>query len=167
MGIVFVPFDSMKYSVLLILIVLFCSRSKAQSLEVIQTDSLVALLNSKQDSGTVVINFWATWCGPCIREIPYFVRADSMLKDENVQFIFISFDEVSEQKKVAKFIKKSNIPGTQFMIGSFNLDSLVDKIDPKWGGVIPYTVVIDSTGKRSHIGAFDNYRQLWFFIRNN
>jgi thiol-disulfide isomerase/thioredoxin len=167
MGIVFVPFGNMKYTVLLSFLLVLIGRSDAQSLQILHPDSLVALVNSKPDSGTLVINFWATWCGPCVREIPYFVRADTMLKGENVRFVFVSFDDVTEQKKAARFIKKTGLPGTQYLISSYNPDSLFEKVDPKWGGVIPYTVVIDASGKRSHIGAFDNYRQLWFFIRNN
>lgn len=153
----------------IILTLLFASfsASKAQTIMVVSPDTVVKIINSLPDSGTVVINFWATWCRPCVEELPYFIKADTMLKGENTTFIFVSFDMASRVETVGKFVSKQKMPGAHFLVNVTNeMNEFIEKVDPKWEGVIPYTIVLTHEGRKNHEGSFASFRELWGFIRN-
>ncbi|MCL4377365.1 MAG: TlpA family protein disulfide reductase [Actinobacteria bacterium] len=87
----------------------------------------------------VVLNFWATWCPPCIAETPDLVELSNAYKDKGVQFLGISDDDVSALKK---FVKDYGIEY------SILLDGSVDRIMPKWGiSAIPTTFILDADGE--------------------
>jgi thiol-disulfide isomerase/thioredoxin len=154
-------------TVLFTLLFFVSKNASAQKMSVINGSEVAGLVHSKADSGqTLVINFWATWCGPCVRELPYFVQADTSLKDENFKFIFVSFDPLSSENKVQKFIAKNGLPGTHYIIGTYDMSTLIDQVHPKWEGGIPLTLVITHKETKQHEGAFENFRQFWQFIRD-
>lgn len=152
---------------ILLLSVICLSAANAQTLKVVSPDSVVKMLNTLPDSGTVVINFWATWCRPCVEELPYFIKADTMLKGENTTFIFVSFDMANRVETVNKFINKQKMPGSHFLVNVTNeMNEFIEKVDPKWEGSIPYTIVLTHEGRKNHEGSFESFRELWGFIRN-
>lgn len=158
----------MKLRALILTLSIAClSISQAQTIRIVSSDSVVMMLNSLPDSGTVVINFWATWCRPCVEELPYFIKADTMLKGENTTFIFVSFDMASRIETVGKFVSRQKMPGAQFLVNVTNeMNEFIEKVDPKWEGVIPYTIVLTHEGRKNHEGSFASFRELWGFIRN-
>jgi thiol-disulfide isomerase/thioredoxin len=161
------PFKKL-FSIFLLSLVLFAAETlNAQKLSVINQAEVTSLAHMKADSGqTIVINFWATWCGPCVREIPYFVQADTSLREENFKFVFVSFDPLNNESKVQKFIDKNGMPGTHYIIGNYEMEALIKQVHPKWEGGIPFTLAITQKETRYHEGAFENFRQFWQFIRD-
>jgi thiol-disulfide isomerase/thioredoxin len=141
----------------------FTSNSSTE-LKVTSSDSIVKLVEQFPDSGTIVINFWATWCGPCVHEMPYFVKAEKELANKNVSFYFVSFDQTSNKAKVQKYINKNKIPGQHALIQVSNMNSFINQISPKWQGGIPYTVVLKPQGRQNQEGSFDSYDDLIKFI---
>lgn len=155
-----------RYTFILLFFTVFSFNNiNAQKLAVMNGAEVIKLAHMQADSGqTIVINFWATWCGPCVLELPYFVQADTSLVGENFKFIFVSFDPLSNQTKVEKFIDKNGLPGTHYIIGNYEMETLIDQVHTKWEGGIPFTLVITPKETKHHEGAFENFRQFWQFI---
>jgi thiol-disulfide isomerase/thioredoxin len=138
-----------------------------QNVQIINQDSLIKLVHLQPDSGVIIINFWATWCKPCVEELPYFKKADSVLKADNYQFVFISMDKTSMIKAVGKFITSQGIIGNQYLAKISNINQMIDAVDRSWGGSIPFTIVLSKNDRKIHEGAFDSYKDLWNFIRED
>jgi thiol-disulfide isomerase/thioredoxin len=139
--------------------------ANAQNIQIITQDSLIKLTNNQPDSGVIVINFWATWCQPCVEELPYFKKADTMLKADNYQFIFVSLDKTSQIKLVNKFIENQKIPGMHHLAKITNINQMIDAVDKNWQGSIPLTIVLTKDDRKIHEGSFESFKDLWHFIR--
>ncbi|HHP7242290.1 MAG TPA: TlpA disulfide reductase family protein [Cyclobacteriaceae bacterium] len=122
----------------------------AQNVEVIQYPDLDDLIYKKSDE-IKVINFWATWCKPCVAEIPHFEAVNQKYKDEGLKVYLISFDFPSQlDKKVKKFINKKNIKSIVKLLDETDYNAFIDKVDNSWSGAIPATLIVDGrTGRRS------------------
>lgn len=147
---------------------LLFNNTQAQNISIIDSDSVLNLTKLKVDSNsntTYIINFWATWCKPCVEELPYFQKAELTLNDSNYHFIFISFDPVKSSKSVSKFIKNMQLPGEHAIIEVENMNKFINDVNEDWSGGIPLTIVINQAGTKFHEAAFDSYKSLWRFIR--
>ena len=90
----------------------------------------------------VVVNFWATWCGPCREEIPLFVRLQSDYASRGLQFIGIAIDQPDKVKPFAREFKM-NFP---ILIGGYDVIELGRRIGNK-AGVLPFTVILGRDGR--------------------
>jgi thiol-disulfide isomerase/thioredoxin len=97
------------------------------------------LLNRINTPGeTYVINFWATWCKPCVAELPSF---DSLSKISNVKILLVSLDFKEDiEKKVNPFLAKNNIKMECVVLDEINGNDFIDKVDKSWTGAIPATL---------------------------
>ena len=127
----------------------FFSASHSQKVEVIKVPELERMIQNKND-GIRIINFWATWCKPCVAEIPYFEKLNYHPDFPDVEVIFISIDFVEElESSVEKFIRKKNIKSEVFLLDDIDYNSWIDKVEKSWSGAIPATLIIDGkSGKR-------------------
>jgi thiol-disulfide isomerase/thioredoxin len=171
-GLIFAIIELMKKLFLLFILFIFSllfNSSQAQNVTILSSDSVLNLTKLKVDSNsntTYIINFWATWCKPCVEELPYFKQIDTTLKDSNYHFIFISFDQVKSLKSVQKFVKMMELPGEHGLIEVENMNKFINSVSEDWSGGIPLTIVINKDGVKFHEAAFDNYKSLWRFIRD-
>ena len=94
-----------------------------------------------------VINVWATWCGPCVSEFPDFITINRMYRSRDFEWVTISADEPAIKSKVLKFLQKQQASATNFIFNSEDKYQLIEAIDPKWQGAIPYTIVVEPGGK--------------------
>lgn len=111
----------------------------AQEIQTVKYEELNDIFHQDQDKLTVV-NFWATWCGPCVKEIPYFVEASEQYKNE-VNFIYVSLDRAKLLDKVEGFVTKNNMTGNLLLLDdSKRMNEWIPMIEPNWQGNIPATV---------------------------
>lgn len=113
-----------------------------------QLDSLKNLYTGK----VILINIWASWCVPCVKEFPDLIKLYSDYKDKGFELIFISVDETSEIKtRVMPFLKKQKVEFDTYYNKFSNFEELINYIDPNWEGAIPATYIYNKKGKLKKI----------------
>ncbi len=126
------------------------NKSKEVEVTVVPFDA-VAEKMADPTAGLRVINFWATWCKPCVSELPYFEKARAKYADKGVDFTLVSLDFAEEvDKKVKPFVKKKNLKSNIWLLDDIDYNSWIDKVDPDWGGEIPMTVIVDPARNIRH-----------------
>jgi thiol-disulfide isomerase/thioredoxin len=121
--------------------------SYGQSARIIHWPEMQAMLADSTDSLTV-INFWATWCKPCVQELPYFEKARAAFAGKPVRFRYISLDFASDFKsRLLPFISRK-MPGAQvYLLDETDYNAWIDKVEPTWGGSIPITLFLNNPKK--------------------
>jgi thiol-disulfide isomerase/thioredoxin len=108
----------------------------------------------KNSDHPLVVNCWATWCAPCIEEIPYFMQTVKKYSDQKVELLLVSLDfTTSYPNKIQELVKKKKFEATFFWLNETNADYFCPKIDPKWDGTLPSTLFVNNkTGYRQFFG---------------
>lgn len=117
-------------------------------------DELEPLLNKKDDN-IYIINFWATWCAPCIKELPYFEKINQEGKDNNWKVILVSLDMPSMWKsKLIPFIRTKNLQSDVVVLNDPDQNSWIPKIDKNWSGAIPATLIYNRSKRKFYEQTF-------------
>jgi thiol-disulfide isomerase/thioredoxin len=113
-------------------------------------------LLEKNDGKTYVINFWATWCGPCVKELPYFEKIGETYKNKNVAVILVSLDFPKQvEKKLIPFINKKKLKSEVILLDDVNEDFWIKAIDSTWSGAIPATLIYNTKKKVFYEQSFE------------
>lgn len=107
----------------------------------------IAQLNKRiSNSDTVyVVNFWATWCGPCVKELPNFDKLQMDYKDRPLKVLLVSMDFKSKlNAAVIPFVKKRKIAAEVYLADRANDQEFIDHIDKSWSGALPGTLVVNT-----------------------
>ena len=116
------------------------------SLESIDDAGLKQLL--KNDTKKLrLINVWATWCGPCVAEIPDFLNINRMYRHRDFELVTISADKPDKKDKVLATLKRLQASSKNYIYNSDDIYKLIELIDPKWQGALPYTILVEPNGK--------------------
>ena len=131
-------------------LIMGCGSKSDQRLEVVKFDALQAIIESNNQEISV-INFWATWCKPCVKELPYLVGLEQ--ERDNVSITLVSLDFADEfDQKVIPFVEKQGISSDVILLDELDYNSWIDQVDSTWTGAIPATLVINhKTGQRKFI----------------
>lgn len=131
----------------------------AAELTVYDFNGLKPLLN-KEDDKIHVINFWATWCAPCIKELPYFEKINSDYKSENVEVLLVSLDFPHlYESKLKPFILKEKLNSKVVALDDVDSNSWIPKVDETWSGALPATIIYKN-GQRKFFEKSFTYQEL-------
>jgi thiol-disulfide isomerase/thioredoxin len=134
----------------LIMLFIKCPLSEGQKIEYIKKPELEKILNSP-DNKLYVVNFWATWCAPCVSEIANFEKAAKEYDASKVRFILISLDFPSQvEKQLIPFLKKNRITIDVAVMMDVDYNDWIDKIDSNWQGDIPATLFFNNSRKSKY-----------------
>jgi thiol-disulfide isomerase/thioredoxin len=136
----------------ILLVVLFAGTvpSRAQQAKVVKFDALQKILESNKDE-IHIINFWATWCAPCVKELPLLEKLNAKGL-EKVKITLISLDYADKVDNVNAFITRKNIKSSVLLLDDVDYNSWIDKVEKQWSGAIPATLIINSrTNKRKFL----------------
>lgn len=112
-----------------------------RNIEVFNFNEFSHWLN-KQNDTIYVINFWATWCAPCIKEIPDFEKLQAQYKNDKVKVLFVSLDFPTQvESRVIPFINRMNMQSQVVMLNDTNSNRWIPLVDESWSGAIPATLI--------------------------
>lgn len=124
-----------------ILFFLSLALSSFSQIKVYDFEEFETLLKQKDDT-VYVINFWATWCIPCIKELPAFEKVNSEYKNQNFKMILVSLDFGKDViKRVDDFRNTRQLSAEVLILDDPDANAWIPKIDKDWSGAIPATVI--------------------------
>lgn len=123
-------------------------------------DALAPIFQQQSDT-TYVINFWATWCKPCMEELPYFESLTKKYTDEKVKVILVNLDfENQLTTKLLPFIKEKDLQSSVMVLLDPDSNDWMNKVDPQWSGAIPITIFYKQQQRAFYEAAFDTFEEL-------
>ena len=136
----------MKKFGLLLILIFFCCKIEAQDIKRWKMNDLLEYIQNSDSA--LIINFWATFCGPCIAEIPYFQTIANTYKTDKVKLLLVSLDfkELYPQK-IQSFAKKRKYTAEIVFLDEEKPDDFCPRIDSIWSGAMPATLFVNSKTK--------------------
>lgn len=138
----------MKKGLLFVLFISFFGWAQAQQIPQL-TSAQLKSFTQKQD-GIYVINLWATWCRPCVEELPDIEKVAASLHDKPVHVMLVSLDYASAYPKVIqRFVTQHHLQSPVYWLNETNPNAINDVLGGQWMGVVPTTLVVNAkTGYR-------------------
>lgn len=97
----------------------------------------------------LLVNFWATWCGPCVKELPHFKTVVQAYAEQGVAALFVSLDFSEElDASVKPFLARQQLPGQVILLDDVDYNSWLPKLSEQWSGAIPATFLFGPGGKQ-------------------
>lgn len=110
-------------------------------LEVYDFEGFKKFLNKKDDT-IYVINFWATWCAPCVKELPYFEKLNQQYKEQKVEVVLVSLDFPHlYESKLKPFIVNKKLKSKVIALDDVHMNTWIPQVDESWSGSLPATII--------------------------
>ena len=136
----------------------YLKKLAAEPVSLSKADAEALRLLRKNESGRFrLVNFWATWCAPCVAEFDEFVTLNRMYRHRDFELVLVSLNRPEEETPVLEFLKKHEASSRNLIFASADRDKLINAFNPEWQGEVPYTVLLDPEGKivYSETGSID------------
>ena len=138
-----------------------CQQEYKPDLTTIDKFDKIENIFKKNNDSVYVINFWATTCPPCLKEMPLFEKASVEHKKDKFKVYLVNIDEKERgEKKIVPFLTKLKIHNKVFALIDEDMSTWTGKINPEWYGALPYTVIYKGDKKKYFFGAFKDENDL-------
>lgn len=94
-----------------------------------------------------LINIWATWCAPCVIELPDLIKLQRMYGNRDFEFVTLSADQPDKKDEALKLLQAKHAPVQNYIYSNDDRYRLIEQIDPEWNGSLPYSLLIEPGGK--------------------
>lgn len=149
----------MKYLLCFSFLFLLSNTISAQKVEVFDNYSSLKKEILSDKNTIYVVNFWATWCGPCVKELPHFEQLNS--ENKNIKVVLVSLDfKNTLESKLKPFLKKKNIKSEVVLLTDTDYNSWLPQVDKEWSGSIPATLIIKNGQQFFAEKIFSSYTEL-------
>lgn len=156
----------MKWYILGAFMFLFSVQIQAQKVAVFDRYADIEKTVLNDENTTYVVNFWATWCAPCVKELPHFEQLNSENKKVKVVLVSLDFKDQYEAK-LLPFIKKKNIKSEVVLLTDKDYNTWLPTVDKDWSGSIPATLIVKNGKKVFVEKMFTSYEELDQFVNSN
>jgi len=138
----------MKAIKIFLLLILLSAGIFSQEVKPLNSTKDLDELKESLKGKVALVNFWATWCAPCVKEFPDLIKLYNNYKDKDFKLVFITTDVPEEiESKVIPFLKKNNVDFVTYYNNFQNVEELINYIDKDWEGAIPSTYIYNKDGK--------------------
>jgi len=125
-----------------------------------QFSELQSIIDAEGDE-LLVLNFWSTYCPPCIKEMPHFNKLETEYQNKKIRILLISLDDVTQlETRIYPFVKKHGIVQEVMILKDQNYSKWTDKIDESWYGALPATLIIKGKKRNFRFGSYETYEEL-------
>src|SRR5438270_11989347 len=129
---------------ILTMILLWCNLFALAQTKTVPLLTIQQLEKRVSNPDTVyVVNFWATWCGPCVKELPYFDQLQQTYKSKPVKVLLVSMDFKSKLNEVKAFARSRKLISEVYLADKPSEQSFIDAIDKNWSGALPGTLIVN------------------------
>ena len=129
------------FSIMLLWITSNSQVSTEKKIKVVNFDQLEPYLNRSNDT-VYLVNFWATWCAPCLKELPAIKSVEQKYINSKFKVLLVSLDFSKDLTgRLEPFVKSNNITSDVFLLNDPDQNRWIDKVDPGWTGEIPFTLI--------------------------
>jgi len=150
-------------SFLALLLIVLTSSLFSQNIPVIKVTELEKRIFNNSDT-TYIVNFWATWCAPCVKELPDFDSISKTHSNQKIKVLLVTMDFKEDvNSKVVPFVKKKKIISEVLLLDELNADYFIPKIANEWTGALPATVIINN---KKNIKQFFEKKLTYEFLKN-
>ncbi len=133
---------------IILLMVFFSTQATAQSIRIIRFEALQKLYEQPTDT-VYIVNFWATWCRPCVAELPNFELLSRNNQHKKVKVLLVSMDFAKDlPSKVQPFVKKKQLKSTVLLLNESDANRFIDRVEPSWSGALPATLILNNARQK-------------------